>query len=193
MKCLCESKWISFSSTKVERADWNPWSIPLWLWEHSRWTVDYYVYCLFRCFGGIFHVILLALPSLYTKYYYSDHCAFIASVVGFVLDNVALRLVSVQVIWFYPVRNIPSVPHKYSFLYRRGYTLIILPTNCTFENLHAKIWCVMDLLFKINVVNGRVRAQLNFGRKTFIGWTTCFGPNAGPSSGLEEISYEETM
>jgi hypothetical protein len=32
-----------------------------------------------------------------------------------------------------------------------------------------------------------------FGGKTFIGWRTCFGPSAGSSSGLEEISYEETM
>jgi hypothetical protein len=37
------------------------------------------------------------------------------------------------------------------------------------------------------------QSTTKFGRKTFMGWTTCFGLNAGPSSGLEEISYEETM
>jgi hypothetical protein len=37
------------------------------------------------------------------------------------------------------------------------------------------------------------QSRTKFGRKTFIGWKTCFGPSAGPSLGLEEISYEETM
>jgi hypothetical protein len=37
------------------------------------------------------------------------------------------------------------------------------------------------------------QSTTKFGRKPFFGWTTCFGPNAGPSSGLEEISYEETI
>ena len=54
----------------------------------------------------------------------------------------ALRPVSVQVIWFSPIRNIPSVAHKYSFFYQRGYTRIILPANnmvsFTFENLRVK-------------------------------------------------------
>jgi len=50
IKCLCENKRTSLSSTKVERADWKPWSIPLWLWEHCRGTVDYYVYCLVSLF-----------------------------------------------------------------------------------------------------------------------------------------------
>lgn len=152
IKCLCESKRTSLSSIKVERADWNPWSIPLWLWKHFPCTVDYYVYCLFRCFGRIFHVILLALASLYTKHYYSGHCVFIANTIGFVVDKLALRLVSVQVIWFSPVRNIPSVPHKYSFFYHWRYRSIILQTNrivsFTFGNLRSKIWCVMDLLLK---------------------------------------------
>lgn len=143
IKCLCESKRTSLSSTKVESADWNPWSIPLWLWEHCRCALDYYVYCLFRCFGRIFHVILLALTSLYTKHYYSGHCVFIASTIGFVVEKLALRLLSVQVIWFSPVRNIPSVSHKYSFFYHRCCTRIILATNrvviFTFENLRANI------------------------------------------------------
>jgi len=114
------------------------------------WIITYIVW--FRCFGRIFHVILLAITSLYTKHYYSGHCVFIASTVGYVMDKLALRLVSVQVIWFSPVRNIPKAPHKYSFFYHRGYTRIILPTNRVvsfmFENLCAKIWCVMDLLLK---------------------------------------------
>ena len=110
------------------------------------------VYCRFRCFCRIFHVILLALASLCTKHYYSDHCIFIANKVGFVVDEVALRLDCVQVIWFSPVGNIPSVPHKHSFFYHGGHTRIILPTNhivsFTFENLRAKNLCVMDSLLK---------------------------------------------
>jgi len=68
------------------------------------------------------------------------------------MDKVAMTLVPVQVIWFSPVRNILSVPHKYSFFRHRGYKRIILPINRVvsfmFDNLSAKSWCVMDLLFK---------------------------------------------
>jgi hypothetical protein len=45
----------------------------------------------------------------------------------------------------------------------------------------------------INVVNGRVRAQLSLVEKPLVGGRHVSAPNAGPSSGLEEISYEETM